>query len=70
MVAGKCVPDIFNRIYPYIRLDSCLRDISASMHKIAQEWPWQNVLTTVSIVIHMIEGACAFCRDQNQRGRD
>ena len=37
---------------------------------IATGWFRQNVLTTESIVIHMVEGVCAFCRDQNERGRD
>ena len=53
-----------------VALDSCLRDISASMHKIAKDWFRQNVLTTESIVIHMVEGVCAFRRGQNKRGHD
>ena len=37
---------------------------------IAPGWFRQNVLTTESIVIHMVEGVRAFCRDKNKRGRD
>ena len=37
---------------------------------IAPGFFWQNVLTTESIVIHMVKGVCAFCQKQNQRGRD
>ena len=50
--------------------DSCLRDISPSMGKTALGWPPQNVLTTKSISIYMVEGVCAFCGGQNKRGRE
>ena len=51
-------------------LDSCLRDMRASVHNIAPDWFRQNVLTTKIIVIHMVEGVCAFDRELNQREHD
>jgi len=49
-------------------LDSCLRGISASLHKLTLVSRVRHVLATAIIAVALVEGACARITCQNRFG--
>jgi len=47
-------------------LDSCLRGISTSVHKITVVWRVRRVVATAIIAVALVEGACARLTCQNK----
>jgi len=58
----------FTRVGEMTALDSCLCGISASLHTITQGWCILRVLATATIVVALVERACARKIHQNQWG--